>query len=56
MTPGSLRNYHRDDVNDNANEIDAADNSSESNKKTTTSRSSECKTNITEAQQLMIIY
>ena len=47
MTPGGLRNYHRDDVNDNANEIDAADNSSESNKKTTTSRSSECKTNIT---------
>ena len=37
----------RDDENDNANEIDAVDNSTENKKKTTTSRSFEYKTNIT---------
>ena len=49
MTLGTLRNYHRDDGNDNANEIDAADNSSENNKTTTTSRSFEYKTRSTTA-------
>ena len=45
MAPGSLWNYHRDEINDSANEINDNDNMINVNK-TTTSKSFEYKTKI----------
>ena len=44
MTPGGLCNYYKDEVNDDANEINA-DNYKIYNKKTVASESFKCKTN-----------
>ena len=44
MTSGSLWNYHRDEVNDDANETNAAGDHRKNNNNATTSRSFEYKT------------
>ena len=45
MTPGSLRNYYRDEVNDDANESNGANNTTNNNK-ILTSKSFEHKTKL----------
>ena len=47
MTSGSLWNYYRDEMNDDANENNDAGNHRKNNNKTTTSKYFEYKTNIT---------
>ena len=49
---GNLRNDHRDEVNDAANENDAAN---KINKKTTASKSLEYKANYLGAHQILIV-